>query len=270
MHTILSIAGSDSSGGAGIQADLKTITCLGEYGMTVITALTAQNTMGVDLVENASVPMVKAQMDAVMKDIFPDAMKLGMIATPQIMEAICEKLQEYPVKNVVVDPVMVATSGSSLMENETVVCLREKLIPLADIITPNLQEAEVLSKMQILNREDMVEAARKIGETYQGAILIKGGHLIEEAADLLYENGEITWYVGKRYDNENTHGTGCTLSSAIATFLAKGYNMKESVGRAKQYVADAIAADLNLGNGHGPLWHNHKISYEINEGIQEV
>lgn len=266
MHTILSIAGSDSSGGAGIQADLKTITCLGEYGMTVITALTAQNTMGVDLVENASVPMVKAQIDAVMEDIFPDAVKLGMIATSQIMEAVCEKLKRYPVKNVVVDPVMVATSGSNLMENETIGCLKDKLIPLADIITPNLKEAEVLSQMPISNREDMVDAARKIGETYSGAILIKGGHLIEEAADLLYENGEITWYVGKRYANENTHGTGCTLSSAIATFLAKGYNMKESVGYAKQYVADAIAADLNLGHGHGPLWHNHKITNEINEG----
>lgn len=270
MHTILSIAGSDSSGGAGIQADLKTITCLGEYGMSVITAITAQNTMGVNDVENISVPMVKAQIDAVMEDIFPDAVKLGMIATSQIMEAVCEKLKRYPVKNVVVDPVMVATSGSNLMENETIGCLKDKLIPLADIITPNLKEAEVLSQMPISNREDMVDAARKIGETYSGAILIKGGHLIEEAADLLYENGEITWYVGKRYANENTHGTGCTLSSAIATFLAKGYNMKESVGYAKQYVADAIAADLNLGNGHGPLWHNHKISYEINEGIQEV
>lgn len=261
MHTVLSIAGSDSSGGAGIQADLKTITCLGEYGMTAITALTAQNTLGVEGVEAVSVQMVKAQIDAVFQDIRPEAVKLGMIATPDIMEAICEKLKEYKAENIVVDPVMVATSGSSLMENRTVKTLKEKLIPLSDIITPNISETEVLSGVSIVTKEDMVKAAEKIAEYYQGAILVKGGHLTETADDLLYQNGECIWFSGKRFENANTHGTGCTLSSAIATFLAKGFSMEKSVRNAKDYVADAIAANLDLGHGRGPLWHNHTISH---------
>lgn len=260
MHTVLSIAGSDSSGGAGIQADLKTITCLGEYGMTAITALTAQNTMGVEGVEAVSVQMVKAQIDAVFQDIRPEAVKLGMIATPDIMEAICEKLKEYKAENIVVDPVMVATSGSTLMENRTVKTLKEKLIPLADIITPNISETEVLSGISITAKEDMVKAAEKITEYYQGAILVKGGHLTETADDLLYQKGKCIWISGERFDNVNTHGTGCTLSSAIATFLAKGLSVEESVRKAKEYVTDAIAANLDLGRGRGPLWHNHKIS----------
>lgn len=259
MHTILSIAGSDSSGGAGIQADLKTITCLGEYGMTAITALTAQNTMGVKSVEAVSVQMVKSQIDAVFEDIRPEAVKLGMIATPEIMEAVCEKLKEHKAENIVVDPVMVATSGSTLMENRTVRTLKEKLIPLADIITPNTSEAEVLSGISIEKKENMVKAAEKIAEHYKGAILIKGGHLMESADDLLYQNGVSTWLSGERIENENTHGTGCTLSSAIAVFLAKGNNMEESVRQAKNYVAGAIAAELNLGKGRGPLKHNYII-----------
>ena len=259
MHTILSIAGSDSSGGAGIQADLKTITCLGEYGMTAITALTAQNTTGVESVEVVSVPMVKAQMDAVFQDIRPDAVKLGMIATPEIMLAICEKLIEYKAENIVVDPVMVATSGSTLMENRTVRTLKEQLIPLADIITPNISEAIVLSGIAIKCKEDMIKAAEAIAAYYTGAILIKGGHLMESADDLLYQRGETIWLSGERFENENTHGTGCTLSSAIATFLAKGCSMEESVRNAKEYVAGAIAANLDLGRGRGPLWHNHAI-----------
>lgn len=259
MHTVLSIAGSDSSGGAGIQADLKTITCLGEYGMTVITALTAQNTTGVQSVEAVSVQMVKAQMDSVFQDIPPEAVKLGMIATPDIMEAICVKLEEYQAGNIVVDPVMVATSGSNLMENRTVRTLKERLIPMADIITPNISEAEVLSGISISGKEDMEKAAKRIAEYCPGNILIKGGHLTETADDLLYADGTVTWISGKRHDNENTHGTGCTLSSAIATFLAKGNGMEESVRKAKEYVAGAIAANLNLGNGRGPLMHNFGI-----------
>lgn len=258
MRTILSIAGSDSSGGAGIQADLKTITCLGEYGMTAITALTAQNTLGVESVEVVPVQMVKAQIDAVFQDIRPDAVKLGMIATPDIMEAVCEKLAWYKAEHIVADPVMVATSGSSLMESDTVRILKEKLIPLADIITPNISEAEVLSGISIREKEDMVEAAEKIAEYYHGAILVKGGHLADSADDLLYQNGEVIWFCGKRFQNENTHGTGCTLSSAIAVFLAKGYSIEESIRNAKEYVAGAIAADLNLGKGRGPLWHNYR------------
>lgn len=262
MHTILSIAGSDSSGGAGIQADLKTITCLGEYGMTVITALTAQNTLGVESVEEVSTQMIRSQMDAVFQDIRPEAVKLGMIASTEIMEAVCEKLIEYKAEHIVVDPVMVATSGSSLMESGTVQTLKERLIPLADMITPNISEAEVLSGISIVEKEDMVKAAEKIAEYYKGAILIKGGHLTETADDLLYQNGVGIWIFGERIENENTHGTGCTLSSAIATFLAKGNNIEESVRQAKNYVAGAIAAKLNLGNGRGPLKHNY-ISKEI-------
>lgn len=259
MHAILSIAGSDSSGGAGIQADLKTITCLGEYGMTVITALTAQNTMGVEAVDNVSTEMVKAQLDAVFGDIRPEAVKLGMIAVPDIMEAVCEKLVEFQAENIVVDPVMVATSGSRLMEDRTVRMLKERLIPLADIITPNLSEAEVLSGVQIAVKEDMLKAAEEIASYYNGAVLIKGGHLNGDAEDLLYQNGEALWISGKRIDNPNTHGTGCTLSSAIAVFLAKGYSVEDSVRRAKEYVSGAIAAGLNLGKGQGPLWHNYNI-----------
>lgn len=262
MKAILSIAGSDSSGGAGIQADLKTITCLGEYGMTAITALTAQNTMGVSSVEGVSVDMVKAQMDSVFQDIRPDAVKLGMIATPEIMEAICEKLEEYQAINIVVDPVMVATSGSTLMEDRTVQTLKNKLIPMADIITPNISEAEVLSGVTIETKEDMVNAAKEIERFCKGAIMIKGGHLSESADDLLYWNGEAKWFSGKRIDNPNTHGTGCTLSSAIATFLAKGNSMEESVKNAKAYVAGAIAAQLDMGHGRGPLQHNYVIENE--------
>lgn len=263
IHTVLSIAGSDSSGGAGIQADLKTITCLGAYGMTAITALTAQNTLGVSSVETVPVPMVEAQIDAVFSDIVPDAVKLGMIPTPEIMEAVCAKLVEYKASHIVVDPVMVATSGSALMEDRTVQTLISRLIPLAEIITPNISEAQVLSGIGIHAKEDMAAAAEKIAGYYSGAILIKGGHLTGEADDLLFQNGSETWICGKHMENENTHGTGCTLSSAIATFLAKGQTVEESVRKAKDYVASRIEAGLNLGHGRGPLWHNHGLSLTI-------
>ncbi len=259
IHTVLSIAGSDSSGGAGIQADLKTITCLGGYGMTVITALTAQNTMGVSRVETVSVPMVEGQIDEVFSDIAPDAVKLGMIPTPEIMEAVRAKLETYQAPHIVLDPVMVATSGSTLMEDRTVKTLISRLIPLAEIITPNLSEARVLSGMEIESREDMAAAARKIAEYYSGAILIKGGHLTGAADDLLFRNGEEIWMKGSYIENKNTHGTGCTLSSAIATFLAEGFSVEESVRRGKEYVASLIEAGLDLGKGRGPLWHNYGI-----------
>lgn len=259
MKTILSIAGSDSSGGAGIQADLKTITCLGEYGMTAITALTAQNTTGVTAVDVVSVDVIKAQLDAVFTDIFPNAVKIGMMPTPEVMEVVCDRLIYYNAKNVVVDPVMVATSGSTLMEERTVMTLKGRLIHLSDIITPNLYEAQVLSGLVIHTKDEMVLAAQRIAAFYQGAILIKGGHLTEEASDLLYMNGEVHWFNGVRFDNCNTHGTGCTLSSAIATYLAKGCSVEESVRNAKKYVARLIEANLDLGKGRGPLWHNRYI-----------
>lgn len=260
MHAILSIAGSDSSGGAGIQADLKTITCLGEYGMTVITSLTAQNTTGVRDVENVSLHMIQEQLDAVFLDIPPKAVKLGMIATPDIMELVCETLGKYRVDNIVVDPVMVATSGSNLMEKRTLQTLKKQLIPMADIITPNIQEAEVLSGVKIEGKREMEEAASCISQYCKGAILIKGGHLTDCADDFLYVDGRSIWISGERCPNENTHGTGCTLSSAIATFLAKGYKMETSVRKAKEYVSGAIGANLDLGQGRGPLMHNYSFA----------
>lgn len=260
MHTVLSIAGSDSSGGAGIQADLKTITCLGAYGMTVVTALTAQNTVGVEAIEAVSLQMLRSQMDAVFTDIRPEAVKVGMIATPDCMDIICDKLQQYQAKNIVVDPVMVATSGSVLMENRTLKTLVERLLPLADLVTPNLKEAEVLSGISIHTKEDMVEAAHQIASICKGDVLIKGGHLRNCADDLLYQKEDVLWMEGVRIDNPNTHGTGCTLSSAVATYLAKGFSMEESVRAAKDYVTGAIKAKLDLGSGSGPLLHNYRMN----------
>ena len=249
MHTVLSIAGSDSGGGAGIQADLKTITCLGAYGMTVITAITAQNTTGVSGMEAVSQKLVAAQMDAVFTDIPPEAVKLGMIPTPELMEVICRKLTVHKAKNIVVDPVMASTSGSPLMEERTVQTLKEQLLPVADIVTPNIREAEILSGVSIEGTKDMEEAAERIAAYASGAVLVKGGHLSGRADDLLYHEGKRIWISGERIASDNTHGTGCTLSSAIATFLAMGYSMEESVRRAKAYVAKAIGAGLNLGRG---------------------
>lgn len=259
MKKVLTIAGSDSSGGAGIQADLKTFQANGVYGMSVITALTAQNTQGVRGVFNSSRDFVGQQMDAVFTDIFPDAVKIGMVAEAAIIEEIVQKLQAYGASNIVVDPVMVATSGSNLMEDSAVKTLKEKLLPLASLITPNMSEAGVLAGIKVHNKETMLEAGEIISQDLPGALLIKGGHLEDRADDLLIIAGEKIWLEGERLDNENTHGTGCTLSSAIASNLAKGYEMREAIEGAKTYLTGAIADGLNLGQGRGPLNHGYNL-----------
>ena len=256
MKTALTIAGSDCSGGAGIQADLKTMTMNGVYAMSAITALTAQNTTGVRAIQESTPDFLSKQLDAVFEDIYPDAVKIGMVASSELICVIADRLSYHKAKNVVVDPVMVATSGSSLMKTDAVQTLVEKLLPIATLVTPNIPEAQVLSGKTIESKEDMLSAAKFIGDTYGCAVLLKGGHSINDANDLLYVNGEMVWFEGKRINNPNTHGTGCTLSSAIAANLAKGFDLAMSVKRAKDYISDALSAQLDLGQGSGPMMHN--------------
>ena len=255
MKTALTIAGSDCSGGAGIQADMKTMTMNGVYAMSAITALTAQNTTGVRAIQESTPDFLKQQIDAVFEYIYPDAVKIGMVASSELIRVIADRLRYYDAKNVVIDPVMVATSGSALMKNDAVQTLIEELLPLAILVTPNIPEAQVLSDLTIETKENMVTAAKQIGDNYHCAVLLKGGHSINDANDLLYANGELVWFEGKRIDNPNTHGTGCTLSSAIASNLAKGFTLAESVQRAKDYISGALAAMLDLGKGSGPMNH---------------
>lgn len=257
IKTVLTIAGSDSSGGAGIQADLKTMLANGVYGMSAITALTAQNTMGVTAISEVTPEFLGKQIDAVFTDIFPDAVKTGMVANAELIEVIAERLSFYKAGNIVVDPVMIATSGARLISEEAIAVLKEKLLPMATVITPNIPEAEVISGIKISDNADMKKAADFINKTYGCAVLLKGGHSINDANDLLYENGRITWFEGVRIDNSNTHGTGCTLSSAIASNLAKGYDLKQSVRLAKEYISGALSAMLDLGKGSGPLNHGY-------------
>lgn len=255
MKTALTIAGSDSSGGAGIQADIKTMTVNGVYAMSVITALTAQNTTGVRSVMNVTPEFLEEQMDCVFTDLRPDAVKIGMLPSAELMRAVAGKLREYGAIRIVVDPVMVATSGSRLMEEDAVQVMKEELFPLADVITPNLPEAEVLSGRTIVTEQEMEDAAAWIGQTCRTAVLLKGGHQRNDANDLLYRDGSLRWFRGKRIMNPNTHGTGCTLSSAIAANLAKGFSLEESVERAKEYLSGALADQLDLGKGSGPVNH---------------
>lgn len=263
MRTALSIAGSDSCGGAGIQADIKTMTMNGVYAMSAITALTAQNTTGVRAIQESTPEFLKEQIDAVFEDIYPDAVKIGMVSSSELIRVIAERLRYYQATNVVVDPVMVATSGSSLMKTDAVQTLCQELLPIATLITPNIPEAEVLSGMTIESKEEMVTAIKQIGETYGCSVLLKGGHRVNDANDLLYANGELRWFEGKRIDNPNTHGTGCTLSSAIAANLAKGFSLTESVKRAKAYISGALAAMLDLGKGSGPMAHAFNLQGEF-------
>ncbi len=255
MRTALSIAGSDCSGGAGIQADLKTMTMQGVYAMCAITALTAQNTTGVRDIFETTPTFLKEQLDAVFEDIVPDAVKIGMVSSGEIVEAIAERLMHYSAKNIVVDPVMVATSGSSLIKTEAIRALIENLLPISTVITPNIPEGEILADMKIESKADMETAAKKIGNDYHCAVLLKGGHSLCDADDLLYQNGELIWFHGERIENPNTHGTGCTLSSAIAANLAKGFPLEIAVRRAKDYISGALAAQLDLGHGSGPMNH---------------
>lgn len=256
MKTVLTIAGSDCSGGAGIQADIKTMIMNGVYAMSVITALTAQNTTGVFGIQENPVEFVDQQMDCVFQDIFPDAVKIGMLSSPEIMHHVAAGLQKYEAKHIVLDPVMVSTSGHRLMQKEAEETLQKELFPLAEVITPNIPEAEVLTGLKITDADSMELAARAISNEFHISVLLKGGHRVEDANDLLYTDGKTQWLKGERIDNPNTHGTGCTLSSAIASNLAKGYDLTDSVIRAKSYLTDALRADLNLGKGSGPLDHS--------------
>ncbi len=256
MRTALTIAGSDSSGGAGIQADIKTMMANGVYAMSAITALTAQNTTGVTAIMDATPKFLEQQLDAVFTDIVPDAVKIGMVSQSALIQSIAKKLKQYRARHVVVDPVMVATSGARLISEDAVSVLCSELMPLAEVVTPNIPEAEVLSGMTIKSTENMVSAAEEISKKYDCAVLLKGGHSLNDANDLLYlKDGSERWFYGKRIHTSNTHGTGCTLSSAIASNLAKGYDLVTSVDRAKQYISGALGAMLDLGHGSGPMNH---------------
>lgn len=255
MKKVLTIAGSDCSGGAGIQADIKTITVHGMYAMSAVTALTAQNTTGVYGISDVEPEFVLRQLDCVFQDIRPDAVKIGMVSSGEIIRAIAEKLRDYKAENIVLDPVMVATSGSRLMSHGAMDALTGLLFPLAAVVTPNIPEAESLSGVLISSGADMERAAARIAGLTPGAVLIKGGHLTSSADDLLYLDGKAFWLKGPRVENTNTHGTGCTLSSAIACGLARGLTVPESVAEAKSYVTGALKAGLDLGKGSGPLMH---------------
>ena len=255
MKTALTIAGSDSSGGAGIQADIKTMSANGVYAMSAITALTAQNTTGVYGILEVTPGFLANQLDCIFTDIYPDAVKTGMVSSTALIQVIADKLIQYQAKNIVVDPVMVATSGSRLISEEAVDALKERLLPLATVLTPNIPEAEVLSGLTISDAAGMEAAARAISQRYGCAVLCKGGHQINDADDLLWRDGTAKWFRGRRIQNPNTHGTGCTMSSAIASNLAKGYDLDAAVERAKAYISGALGAMLDLGKGSGPMDH---------------
>ncbi len=265
MKTALTIAGSDSSGGAGIQADIKTMTANGVFAMSAVTALTAQNTTGVAAIMEASPEFLAQQLDCIFTDIVPDAVKIGMVSSSALIAVIAEKLIQYQAKHIVLDPVMVATSGAKLISDDAIAALTEKLIPLAEVITPNIPEAEVLTGMKITDVSGIEQAARKISESYGCAVLLKGGHSVNDANDYLYSKDGGRVFEGRRIDNPNTHGTGCTLSSAIASNLAKGFPLPEAIERAKNYISGALGAMLNLGKGSGPMNHAFAIENQFTE-----
>lgn len=260
MKTVLTIAGSDSGGGAGIQADIKTMLANGVYAMSAVTALTAQNTTGVTGIMDVPPEFLGEQLDNVFTDIFPDAVKIGMVSSAPLIIKTAEKLKQYKAKNIVADPVMAATSGARLMKEDAIEVLKKELLPAADILTPNIPEAEVLSGISISTEEDMIRAAWMISEKYSCAVLCKGGHQINDANDLLFKAGSYRWFYGKRIQNPNTHGTGCTLSSAIASNLAKGYDLEKAVERAKAYLSGALGVMLDLGKGSGPMDHGYDLT----------
>lgn len=262
MKTALTIAGSDSSGGAGIQADLKTMTANRVYAMSAITALTAQNTTGVTEIMEVTPDFLKEQLEDVITDIRPDAVKIGMVSSGKLLSTIAETITKYDLVNIVVDPVMVATSGARLISEEAIELLKEQLLPIANLITPNIPEAETLTGLHIHSGEDMENAAELIYQNFRCNVLLKGGHKLNDANDLLFTGGGKQWFEGRRILNPNTHGTGCTLSSAIASNLAKGYTMPEAVEYAKNYISGALEAMLDLGSGSGPMNHAFAIKGE--------
>ncbi len=263
MKTALTIAGSDCSGGAGIQADIKTMTMNGVYAMSAVTALTAQNTTGISAISEVTPDFLAKQIDMIFKDIRPEAVKIGMVSNSELIKTIADRLEFYGAENIVVDPVMVATSGADLIQTEAIKTMKTHLLPLATVVTPNIPEAEVLTEMKIKNEDDMIKAAVFINKTYGCSVLLKGGHSINDANDLLCTHGKIKWFYGKRINNPNTHGTGCTLSSAIAANLAKGFDLETSVQRAKAYISGALSAMLDLGQGSGPMNHAFNLSGEF-------
>lgn len=265
LKTALTIAGSDCSGGAGIQADLKTMTVNGVYAMSAVTALTAQNTTGVRAIMEVTPEFLQQQIDAIFEDIYPDAVKIGMVSSAGLIRVIADRLLYYKASNIVADPVMVATSGAKLIDDSAIEELKKSLLPIARVITPNIPEAEVLSGMSISGEDDMVLAAKIIYESFGCAVLCKGGHKISDANDLLYNKDGYVWFRGKRIDNPNTHGTGCTLSSAIAANLAKGEPLDKAVKYAKNYISGALAAQLDLGKGSGPMHHGFGINVSYGE-----
>lgn len=258
---ILSVAGSDSSGGAGIQADIKTISSLGGYASTAITAITVQNTLGVAAIHPVPSDIVRRQIEAVMDDLKPAAVKIGMIYDADMVQTVASCMQKYHPPHIVYDPVMVSTSGKRLMTEEAIEKIKKELLPLATLITPNLNEAEVLGGKKISSRQDMQDVARQLVCSYHTSVLIKGGHLFgDKAFDLLCTSDDTFIYEQVKIESRNLHGTGCTLSSAIATFLARGCSLQESVRQAKDYITRSILAakELRIGHGNGPLWHFHK------------
>ena len=269
MKIALTIAGSDSGGGAGIQADIKTMITNGVFATSAITALTAQNTTGVTGIYEVTDEFLGQQLDAVFTDLYPDAVKIGMVSSSALISMIAKKLRQYNARNIVVDPVMVATSGAKLISDDAVRTLTEELLPLATVLTPNIPEAEVLAGMKIDDEEGMIAAANIISSKYGCSVLVKGGHQINDANDLLFRDGTCRWFYGKRIDNPNTHGTGCTLSSAIASNLAKGFDLETSVRRAKDYISGALAAMLDLGAGSGPMNHGFALSGPFTEEAEE-
>ena len=267
MKTALTIAGTDPTGGAGIQADIKTMTANGVFAMSAVTALVAQNTTGVKNIMESSPEFLAEQIDCVFTDIVPDAVKIGMVSSVELITTIADKLAQYDAKHIVVDPVMVATAGSPLLQPDAIETLKQRLLPLAEVVTPNIPEAEILADMKIQSPADMETAAKFIGEQYHCAVLCKGGHDLNDANDLLWKDGVGHWFNGKRIDNPNTHGTGCTLSSAIASNLAKGLDLEDAVRCAKDYISGALAAMLDLGKGKGPMDHLFDLKSAF---IQEV
>lgn len=258
MKTALSIAGSDCSGGAGIQADIKTMSALGVFGMSVIVSVVAENTSRVISVGDVSPRIIADQIDAVFEDIAPDAVKVGMLSSPECMKTVAAKLKEYAPKHVVIDPVMYAKNGCPLMREDSIDTLIRTVIPVATLLTPNIPEAEKIAGMKIESVEDMKAAAVKIHSMGAGAVLVKGGHYAGDARDVLYDGKEFHTYVKNMVNTKNTHGTGCTLSSAIASYLALGENLADAVGKAKEYVTGAIENALELGKGCGPTNHFYK------------
>lgn len=255
MKKVLTIAGSDSCGGAGIQADLKAMSAMGVYGMSVITAVTAQNTMGVFGVQEISKDIIEQQIKVIFEDIEVDSVKIGMLSSSEIIKTIGEALKKYKAKNIVIDPVMVSKSEYKLLKDEAIEALKD-FISIGTLVTPNIPEGEILADMKIENEEDMIEASKKIQKLGAKNVLMKGGHRMDNCTDiLLLEDGKVIKFPGMRIDTKNTHGTGCTLSSTIASLIGKGYSIEESVRLGKEYITEAIKNSFSIGHGVGPVGH---------------